>query len=387
MTSAATTSNGGPANGGPANSVPANGGLSGAAAGPLTRIAVSPAGGRTYDVIVGTGLLGELAHIVAGRTRAAIIHPRALRATAEAIVADLRDSAGVEAHAIEVPDGEDAKRLPVAGFCWDVLGQVGFTRDDVVIGLGGGATTDLAGYVAACWLRGVDVVQVPTTLLGMVDAAVGGKTGLDTDAGKNLVGAFHQPLAVVADLATLDTLPRHDLVSGLAEVVKCGFIVDPEILTLLEADPTGDAHLRELIERTIAVKADVVSADPREAGRREILNYGHTLAHAIEKVENFGWRHGAAVSVGLVYAAALGRLTSGLDDATADRHKALLEQIGLPVSYRSDRWTALLEAMKVDKKARGHRLRLIVLDGLGRPTTLDDPDPGLLVAAFSEVAA
>lgn len=371
MTSAAATSNGPP----------------GPGATELTRIAVRPAGGRPYDVIVGTGLLGELARIVAGRTRAAVIHPRALRTTAEAIVADLRDSARVEAHAVEVPDGEDAKRLAVAGFCWDVLGQVGFTRDDVVIGLGGGATTDLAGFVAAAWLRGVDLVQVPTTLLGMVDAAVGGKTGLDTDAGKNLVGAFHQPLAVVADLATLDTLPRHELVSGLAEVVKCGFIADPEILRLLEADPTGVADQRELIERTIAVKADVVSADPREAGRREILNYGHTLGHAIEKVENFGWRHGAAVSVGLVYAAALGRLTAGLDDATADRHKALLERIGLPVSYRSDRWTALLAAMKVDKKARGHRLRLVVLTGLAHPTTLDDPDPGLLVAAFSEVAA
>jgi 3-dehydroquinate synthase len=354
--------------------------------GTVTRIEVRPAGGRAYEVVVGEGLLGELATVVAGRTRAAVVHPRALRATAEAIVADLRDSAGVEAHAVEVPDGEEAKRLAVAGFCWDVLGQVGFTRDDVVIGLGGGTTTDLAGFVAASWLRGVDVVQVPTTLLGMVDAAVGGKTGIDIDAGKNLVGAFHQPIAVLADLATLETLPRHDLVSGLAEVVKCGFIVDPEILTLLEADPTGTTHLRELVERTIAVKADVVGADPLEAGRREILNYGHTLGHAIEKVENFRWRHGAAVSVGLVYAAALGRLTTGLDDATADRHKALLERVGLPVSYRADRWTALLEAMKVDKKTRGHRLRLIVLDGLAKPSTLDDPDPGLLVAAFSEVA-
>jgi 3-dehydroquinate synthase len=356
-------------------------------AGALTRITVRPTPDRPYDVLVGEGLLGELAEIARGRTRAAVIHPRALRATAEAVVADLRDSGAVEAHAIEVPDGEEAKKLTVAGFCWDVLGQVGLTRDDLVIGLGGGATTDLAGFVAACWLRGVDVVQVPTTLLGMVDAAVGGKTGIDVDAGKNLVGAFHHPLAVLCDLATLATLPRHEFVSGLAEVVKCGFVVDPEILRLLEDDPTGGAHLRELVERTVRVKAEVVSADPVEAGRREILNYGHTLGHAIEKVENFRWRHGAAVSVGMVYAAALGRLTRGLDDATADRHRVLLERIGLPVSYRSDRWPALLDAMRVDKKSRGRRLRLIVLDGLARPSTLDDPDPGLLVAAFSEVVA
>ncbi|MFD0788343.1 3-dehydroquinate synthase family protein, partial [Micromonospora azadirachtae] len=196
---------------------------------------------------------------------------------------------------------------------WDRLGEAGFTRTDAVVGVGGGAVTDLAGFVAACWLRGVRWVPVATSLLGMVDAAVGGKTGINTAAGKNLVGAFHPPVGVICDLATLDSLPPADLAAGLAEVVKCGFIADPVILDLVEAnpaaavDPTG-AVTRELIERAIRVKADVVSGDLRESGVREVLNYGHTLAHAIEKVEGYRWRHGHAVAVGVVYAGALARL-------------------------------------------------------------------------------
>jgi 3-dehydroquinate synthase len=275
----------------------------------------------------------------------------------------------------------------VAAYAWSVLGQIGFTRDDLVVGLGGGAVTDLAGFVAATWLRGVRVVHVPTTLLGMVDAAVGGKTAVNTEAGKNLIGAFHQPAAVLCDLATLETLPANEFTAGLAEVVKAGLIADPGILDLLEEDPTGRVHVRELIERSIAVKADVVGADPKEAGRREMLNYGHTLGHALERVEQYRWRHGAAVSVGLVFAGALSRLAVGLDDATADRHRELLERIGLPVSYPADRWPSLLDAMRVDKKARGNRLRFVVLSALGEPRILDDPDPALLVAAYGEVAA
>ncbi len=356
-----------------------------------TRITVSPAGSAPYDVVIGTGLLGELATLLEGSQRVALVHPRALRTTAEAVLADLR-AEGHDAHAVEVPDGEEQKRLAVAEFCWSVLGRAGFTRTDAVVGLGGGATTDLAGFVAATWLRGVRVVAVPTTTAGMVDAAVGGKTALNTDEGKNLVGAFHQPAGVVCDLNALETLSRHDHVAGLAEAVKTGFIADPALLQLIEADPVeavlpGGRLTREIVERCVRVKAEVVSADPREAGRREILNYGHTLGHAIERVESYTWRHGAAVSVGLVFAAALGRVVGRLDDATADRHAAVLAALGLPVTYRHDRWPQLHEAMRVDKKARADRLRFVVLDGLARPGTLDDPDPGLLVAAFSEVAA
>jgi 3-dehydroquinate synthase len=280
----------------------------------------------------------------------------------------------------------------VAGSCWDILGLKGFTRSDAIVGMGGGATTDLAGWVAAAWLRGVRVVQVATTLAGMVDAAVGGKTGINTDRGKNLVGAFHPPAGVLCDLAMLATLPSDDYRAGLAEVVKCGFIADPVILDLIEADPAvvlaaGNPVERELVERSVRVKADVVGADLTERGRREILNYGHTLAHAIERAEQYRWRHGAAVSVGLVYAAALGRLLGRLDNATADRHRAVLAALGLPTSYAADAFPTLLDTMRVDKKARGNRLRFVVLNGLARPVAVDDPDPAVLIAAYSEVSS
>ncbi|HEX8081759.1 MAG TPA: 3-dehydroquinate synthase [Jatrophihabitans sp.] len=355
---------------------------------PNTRIRVS--GDRPYDVVIGTGLLGELAGLLAGAQRVAVIHPPALLATAEAVREDLI-SDGLQAHLIEIPDGEDAKTLAVAGFCFDVLGQVGFTRSDALIGLGGGATTDLAGWVAASWLRGVRIVQVPTTLAGMVDAAVGGKTGVNTERGKNLVGAFHPPVGVLCDLATLSTLPVNDYIAGLAEVVKCGFIADPEILELIEADPPrvrtpGNDRERELIERSVAVKARVVSADLTEQGPREVLNYGHTLAHAIERAERYSWRHGAAVSIGLVYAAELSRALGRLDDPTADRHRDILSALRLPVTYRAGAFGQLLETMRIDKKARGNRLRFVLLDGLARPVTVDEPDPAVLAAAYSQVS-
>ena len=351
-----------------------------------TRITVQ--GTSPYDVVVGHGLLGELAATVERASRVAVVHPAALRETAEAVRADL-EANGHAAHAVEVPDGEGQKDLKVAAYLWDVLGQVGFTRSDAIVSVGGGATTDLAGFVAATWLRGVPVVHVPTTLLGMVDAAVGGKTGINTAAGKNLVGSFHPPAGVLCDLTALETLPRHDYVAGLAEVVKVGFTHDPRILELVEQDPTAaqtpqGPHTRELVERAIAVKARVVGEDLTEQGGREFLNYGHTLGHAIEKVEDYRWRHGAAVSVGLVFAAELGRLAGRLDDATADRHRALLELVGLPTSYAGD-WQRISGAMRLDKKSRGNRLRFVVLDALAAPRILDDPDPGLLVAAYEEV--
>ncbi|MEO6886358.1 MAG: 3-dehydroquinate synthase [Jatrophihabitantaceae bacterium] len=352
---------------------------------------ITVAGAVPYEVLIGRGLLGELGPMLGAATRVAIIHPPTLTMTAAAVRDDLI-AEGLQAHVIEVPDGEDAKKLEVAGFCWDVLGQIGITRSDAIVGLGGGATTDLAGWVAAAWLRGVRVVQVPTTLAGMVDAAVGGKTAINTERGKNLVGAFHPPAGVICDLNTLETLPPNDYLAGLAEVVKCGFIADPVILDLIEADPVaagkaGNPVEQELIERSVRIKAHVVGEDLTEQGLREILNYGHTLGHAIERAERYKWRHGAAISIGLVYAAALGRLLGRLDDATADRHRSILQSLGLPTAYRPDAFAALLETMKVDKKARGSRIRFIVLDGLGKPVAVDDPDPAVLAAAYSEVSA
>ncbi|MFE9014134.1 3-dehydroquinate synthase [Streptomyces cyaneofuscatus] len=358
-----------------------------------TRIQVAgSAGSDPYEVLVGHQLLGELPQLIGDRAkRVAVLHPEALAETGEAVRQDLAGQ-GYEAIAIQLPNAEEAKTVEVAAYCWKALGQTGFTRTDVIIGIGGGATTDVAGFVAASWLRGVRWIAIPTTVLGMVDAAVGGKTGINTAEGKNLVGAFHPPAGVLCDLAALESLPVHDYVSGMAEIIKAGFIADPAILDLIEADPEAartpaGPHTAELIERSIRVKAEVVSSDLKESGLREILNYGHTLGHAIEKNERYKWRHGAAVSIGMVFAAELGRLAGRLDDATADRHRTILESVGLPLTYRGDQWPKLLENMKVDKKSRGDLLRFIVLDALGKPTVLEGPDPAVLLAAYGEVSA
>lgn len=344
-----------------------------------------------YPVVIGRGLLDELGALLGGRHKVAILHQPALAEQAEQIRKVLCDK-GVDAHRVELPDAEAGKDLPVVGFIWEVFGRIGLGRKDAIVSLGGGAATDVAGFAAATWLRGVDIVHVPTTLLAMVDAAVGGKTGINTDAGKNLVGAFHQPAAVLVDLDTLTTLPRNELVAGMAEVVKAGFIADPVILDLIEADPQAavdpeGAVLPELIRRAIAVKAEVVAADEKESALREILNYGHTLAHAIERRERYSWRHGAAVSVGLVFAAELGRLAGRLDEATAQRHRTVLTALGLPVGYEPGALPELLDYMAGDKKNRAGVLRFVVLDGLGKPGRLEGPDPALLAAAYAEVTA
>ena len=347
-------------------------------------------GERPYRVLVGRGLAGAVPALLPGAAQVAVVFADPVRGHAERVAAGLR-AARFSVLPIEVPDAEAGKSIEVAARCWDALGGAGFTRTDAIVGVGGGAVTDLAGFVAACWLRGVRVVQVPTSLLGMVDAAVGGKTGVNTAAGKNLVGAFYPPAGVLCDLSALDTLPVDDLRAGLAEVIKCGFIADPAILELVERDaaaavePSGTA-LRELAERAIRVKARVVSADLRESGLREILNYGHTLGHAIERHEGYRWKHGHAVSVGLVYAAALALRAGRLDVATAARHRTILTSVGLPTRYPRDAWAELYAAMRVDKKARGAKLRFVVLDALAAPSTLDGPDEALLTAAFQEVS-
>ncbi|WP_375425101.1 3-dehydroquinate synthase [uncultured Friedmanniella sp.] len=360
-----------------------------------TRISVRAE--RPYDVLVGNGLLDELPALLGtAAQRVAVIHPPTLIGLAESVV-HLLTSAGLTAVRIDVPDAEAAKTAEVAARCWSVLGQAGFTRSDAVVGVGGGSTTDLAGFVAATWLRGVRLVQVPTSVLAMVDAAVGGKTGINTPEGKNLVGAFYEPVGVLCDLDTLASLSPSDLVGGLAEVAKCGFIADPEILTLIESDPAAarmadSPALRELVERSVRVKAEVVSADLRESTSvggqvgRELLNYGHTLGHAIERRESFRWRHGEAVSVGLVFAAELSRQAGRLDAATAARHAAVLTSLGLPVRYDADAFEDLVATMGLDKKTRGSTLRFVVLNGLGSAEILSGPDQALLRAAYGAVA-
>ncbi|GLW63134.1 3-dehydroquinate synthase [Actinomadura rubrobrunea] len=355
----------------------------------MTAVRVSV--GQGYEVVIGTGVLGELPGLLGEGVRTvAVVHAEGLPEIARPVCRVL-EQAGLIVHALPVPDGEAAKEVGVLAGLWSRFAQLGMTRSDAVVGVGGGATTDLAGFAAASWLRGVRVVLVPTTLLGMVDAAVGGKTGINIPEGKNLVGAFHPPAGVLCDLATLMTVPRQDYVSGLAEVIKAGFIADPAILDLVEDDPEGAAspdgpHTRELVERSVRVKAAVVSADLKESGLREILNYGHTLGHAIEKVEEYRFRHGHAVAIGMVYAAELARLAGRLPADLVARHRSLLASVGLPTAYRGDAWPRLRAAMSIDKKARGATLRFVVLDGLAEPGRLEGPDEDLLAAAYHEVS-
>lgn len=348
-----------------------------------------------YTVLIGRGLLAELVATTHHSMRVAVIHPSALRQSAELIQSEL-EAAGKIVILIEVPEAEDSKTAAVVEFCWNALGASGFTRSDMVIGLGGGATTDVAGFVAATWLRGISWVAVPTTLLGMVDASVGGKTGINTEAGKNLVGAFHSPQAVIVDLNSLQSLPENDLRAGLAEVAKVGFTSDPSILdTIVQfpdriVDPESE-QLESLITRSVTVKATVVSSDFTEQGGvggslgREVLNYGHTFGHAVEKYENYRWRHGAAVSVGIMYVAELAHIAGRLSSADVDRHREVLGIIGLPLTYPAGRWDQLYSTMLLDKKSRGSLLRFVVLDSIGVPAILEGPDPSLLVAAYSSI--
>ena len=343
----------------------------------------------SYQVVINRGSLQRLEESLPGDAhKVLIIHAPALSTVAESLRERLQQTKSV--YLAEVPDAEGAKRIEVATFCWGLLGQLEFQRNDVIVSLGGGATTDIAGFVAATWLRGISLVHVPTTVLAMEDASIGGKTGINTAEGKNLVGAFYSPLAVVVDPDILESLAENEVRAGLAEVVKCGFIQDPEILRLCEEHPEDIVNTRsdvfvEVVARSIAVKASVVSADFKESGLRQILNYGHTLGHAIEHAERYQWRHGAAISIGMVFAAELSRIVAHLDDEAVDRHRRILGQLGLPLTYPADRWKSLLATMNKDKKARGGVVRFVVLDGVGKPRVLAIPDESVLFAAYAEL--
>ncbi len=343
-----------------------------------------------YDVHIRPGALAELPAALDGASQVAIIHPDGLPHLAdrvEALVAQptLR---------IPVPDAEAAKTPTVLTDCWRLLAGAGFTRNDVVVGIGGGSTTDLAGFVAATWLRGVALVTVPTTVLAMVDAAVGGKTGINLPAGKNLVGAFHEPRAVLCDLTLLDTLPGAEVRAGLAEVVKCGFIADTAILDLVarpDVLDTTSSTFAEAVRRAVQVKADVVARDLRESTStgdrvgREALNYGHTLGHAIEAWSGYEWRHGEAIAVGMAWVARVSERLLGLDRAVVDRTDALLTGLGLPVHVDAP-YDELRHWMALDKKARGATLRLVGLRAEGRPSIIEGPDEACLEACHDDIA-
>lgn len=340
------------------------------------------------NAIIGRGLLEDVAGSLDGVKKALIVYPQPLAATAE-VLRETLVRQGFEALLAEVPAAEAAKRVEVAAFCWDIMGQADFQRNDAVIGLGGGSTTDLSGFVAATWLRGVRSVLIPTTLLGMVDAAVGGKTGINTQEGKNLVGAFHLPHQVYMDLDTLLTLPRNELLAGMAEVAKYGFIEDEWILEAIEdgdaaTDVTSETF-KEIIERCVGIKERIVESDLKDWGQREVLNYGHTLGHAIELAERYNWRHGAAISIGMVYVAELSMLSGKLKESEVERHRAVLGGLGLPLTYRADRWEQLYASMQRDKKGRSGALRFVILDRMGKPSILNAPTKELLFTAYQSI--
>lgn len=348
-------------------------------------------GTEPYDVHVGLGTFAGIPDLVGSDVKKVlIVHQPSL----STLAGQLRDTlkGDYEVLLAEIPDGDAAKRIEVATFCWQLLGTANFTRSDAIIGFGGGAATDLAGFVASTWMRGVKLIQVPTTVLGMVDAAIGGKSGINTSEGKNLVGTFYSPSVVVADLNILAGLSRMEFLAGFGEIVKCGFIAEPQILDIIEKDVEAATNAESeefarLVELSIGVKARIVGNDFRESGEREFLNYGHTLAHAIEFAERYKWRHGAAVSIGMVFAAELARLAGRLSDEVVERHRSILTSIGLPITYPLGRWETLMSVMKRDKKARGDLLRFVVLDDIARPNILTGPDESLLFATWQEVGS
>lgn len=347
------------------------------------------ASAQPYDVFIDRGISWAAEKIAAAipfALNVLIIHQPPLAERAHA-VAEVLQAQEVSVSLFQVDDAEDGKTIASAQQCWDACAAAGLTRQDAVVGIGGGAVTDLAGFIAATWMRGIKVVQYPTTLLAMVDAAVGGKTGINTDAGKNLVGCFHEPAAVIVDLDVLDTLPQQEIIAGSAEIIKAGFICDTDILGIYERDAASaidpQGSLPELIERAIAVKARVVAQDLRESNLREILNYGHTYGHAVEHHENYRWRHGHAVAVGMMFEAELARAAGLLSDAEVERHRTILTSIGLPVTYSAASLDTLLVAMSRDKKNKAGQIRFVVIEQAGEPTRLEAPSLELLSIAYA----
>ncbi len=346
---------------------------------------------RDYCVRITGDWRGDLSPLASNRSKVAIIY-----STAMASFMPTMTFANAEVVVIEVPDGEAAKTVAVIDYIWRRLAEAGFTRGDLIVGIGGGTVTDLAGFAAATWLRGLDWVAIPTTLAGMVDASVGGKTGINSPAGKNLIGAFHSPLSVLIDTNWLKTLSDRDFAAGLAEVIKCGFIDDPEILSILSnieiaALRSNSILTSQLIERSIRTKAKVVSNDFKESDLLEILNYGHTFGHAIERVSDYSIRHGEAVSIGMVFVAELAHSRELIDGSILDLHRSLLAKLSLPISLSNvpgaGNWAALYAAISLDKKARGSSIRFVALDGVGSCTRIEGVSEEELRSAYEKVLA
>ena len=352
-------------------------------------------GDRSYSIHIGAGLL-EDARVYAphlGSRRAAVITnevvaplylERAERALARA---------GAAAISIVVADGEQAKDWRTLERVFDRLLAARCGRDTVIVALGGGVVGDLAGFAAAIYQRGVPYIQVPTTLLAQVDSSVGGKTAINHPRGKNMIGAFHQPLAVIADVAALDSLPARELRAGVAEVIKHAFILDAAFIDWLEANverllERDRAALEHAVRRSCELKAHVVAADEREAGLRAILNFGHTFGHAVETGIGYGeWLHGEAVAAGMVMAAELSVRAHLLARSEAQRVRALIARAGLPVAGPTIRPERMLELMQVDKKAEGGRMRFVLLAAPGKAVVRGGIEEALVLEAIAACAS
>lgn len=339
-----------------------------------------------YEVIVGGEWLSFLQTVQRSHRKVLLVAPDFIAESAR--LHELTKDAGI--FLFITPDGESQKDYSTVERMWTFLGREEFGRNDAIVAIGGGATTDLAGFVAATWLRGIAWYAVPTTLAGMVDASVGGKTGINTTAGKNLVGSFYSPRAVCADISWLQNLPDRDFAAGLAEVIKTGFIQDITILQLLDGVP-GISAARELainlVGKSVAVKAAVVSADFKEGRLREILNFGHTLGHALEKIANYQMRHGEAVAIGLHFAAILSESELGLPEADTLHLKEMLEKFQLPVTVRKGEYqfSEVLALMSTDKKSRDGKIRFVGIRAPGEPDWIEGVSTDLLSQSYEKI--
>ena len=330
---------------------------------------------RNYSVVVGANGPDEIKSISAEHRKVLLVAPTALIKLFK-----LKESKNLSI--ISTPAGENQKSIKVLESVWRKCAAVGIERSDAIIGFGGGATTDLAGFAAATWLRGIDWYAMPTSLAGMVDASIGGKTGLNSQSGKNLIGSFYSPRSVLIDTSYLTKLPARDLSAGMAEVIKCGFISDYKILNLVQDDVID---FDQLIYRAVKVKAKVVAKDFKESKLREILNYGHTLGHAIEKDSKFRLRHGEAVSIGMVFAAELSNELVGLSKEVVDLHRVLSSNFKLPISYPKSRWKSLSALLLKDKKVKQGKVRFIGISKIGKPVWLEDVPSNTLARVYERI--
>jgi 3-dehydroquinate synthase len=328
-------------------------------------------GSRSYPILIGAGLLSRadlLAQHVPGQDILLVSNTTVAPLYAAALKRGLGERRIVE---VTLPDGESHKTLATVARMFDVLVANRFARDCTVVALGGGVVGDMAGFAAACYQRGVAYVQVPTTLLAQVDSSVGGKTGVNHPGGKNLIGAFHQPSAVIADTDTLKSLPARELRAGLAEVIKYGLICDEELFSWLEQNIEAllahDAPaLTHVIRRSCEIKAHIVGRDEREQGERALLNLGHTFGHALESVTGYTrWLHGEAVGAGLMMAATMSSESGLMPSASVERLRKLLERAGLPTEARDLSADNVLEHMRIDKKVKSGRIRLVLMRQIG----------------------